>query len=47
MTEVFPQYYPRFRCRAAACRHTCCRGWEIDIDEETREIYRAVGGASR
>ena len=45
MTEVFPQYYPRFRCRAAACRHTCCRGWEIDIDEETREIYRAVGGA--
>ena len=45
MTEVFPQYYPRFRCRAAACRHTCCRGWEIDIDRETRELYRAVGGA--
>ncbi len=45
MTEVFPQYYPRFRCRAAACRHTCCRGWEIDIDRETRELYRSVGGA--
>ncbi len=43
MTEVFPTVYPRFRCSAGACRHTCCRGWEIDIDAETRERYRAVG----
>lgn len=45
MTEVFPSYYPQFHCRAAACRHTCCRGWEIDIDPQTRELYRTVGGA--
>ena len=44
MTEVFPAVYPRFRCSAGACRHTCCRGWEIDIDDETRAFYHTVGG---
>ena len=44
MTEVYPSYYPQFRCRAGACKNTCCRGWEIDIDPETREFYRTVGG---
>lgn len=29
-----PQYYKEFHCIADACRHTCCEGWEIDIDEE-------------
>ena len=44
MTEVYPSYYPQFRCRAGVCKNTCCRGWEIDIDSETREFYRTVGG---
>lgn len=44
MTEVYPSYYPQFACRAGACRHTCCRGWEVDIDPETRERYRDVAG---
>ena len=29
-----PQYYKEFHCIADACQHTCCEGWEIDIDEE-------------
>lgn len=45
MTEVFPSYYPQFRCRADRCKHTCCRDWEIDIDPKAREFYRTVGGA--
>lgn len=45
MLTVFPDYYPRFRCAADACRHTCCAGWEIDIDPETLATYRAVPGA--
>ena len=44
MTEVYPSYYPQFRCRAGVCKNTCCRSWEIDIDSETREFYRTVGG---
>ncbi|MBQ3078842.1 MAG: flagellin lysine-N-methylase [Clostridia bacterium] len=40
-----PDYYPLFSCTAGACRHSCCIGWEIDIDDETLEKYRSVPGA--
>lgn len=39
MKEIFPSYYPAFRCIAGACRHSCCIGWEIDIDEDTLSLY--------
>jgi len=39
-----PQYSEEFHCIGKRCRHNCCIGWEIDIDEETREYYRGVGG---
>lgn len=39
-----PDYYPHFRCIAADCRHSCCIGWEIDIDADTRAVYAAVSG---
>ena len=42
---VYPSFYPRFRCAAGNCRHTCCAGWEIDIDEETAARYAALSGA--
>ena len=45
MKLMAPDYYPEFRCIAGACRHSCCIGWEIDIDDETLEKYRSVGGA--
>ena len=44
MNIYAPDYYPRFRCIAGQCRHTCCEGWEIDIDEESLRKYRAVPG---
>ena len=44
MKHFAPAYYPHFRCIADACRHSCCIGWEIDIDPVTREKYRAVEG---
>ncbi len=44
MLTVYPDYYPAFRCLAGACRHSCCVGWEIDIDEQTMERYKAVPG---
>lgn len=34
-----PKYYQRFRCIAERCRHSCCVGWEIDIDEQTLACY--------
>lgn len=37
--------WQHFRCRASACRHSCCRGWEIRIDTPTLRRYAAVEGA--
>lgn len=37
-----PKYYTRFTCIADRCRHSCCIGWEIDIDRETAEKYAAL-----
>lgn len=45
MKLIAPNYYPHFRCVADKCRHSCCIGWEIDIDPDTREKYRHVPGA--
>ena len=41
---IYPDFYDAFRCTADRCRHTCCRGWEIDIDAETAARYRALPG---
>lgn len=35
-----PAYYQQFKCIADQCRHSCCIGWEIDIDEETFARYQ-------
>jgi hypothetical protein len=34
-----PKYYSDFKCIADKCRHSCCVGWEIDIDGETLTKY--------
>lgn len=42
MKQIVPDYYPKFRCIAGACKHSCCIGWEIDIDEDTLQQYDAA-----
>lgn len=44
MKLVAPDYYPEFRCIAGECRHNCCIGWEIDIDEDTLDYYLSMEG---
>ena len=44
MRIVAPDTYSEFRCIADKCRHSCCIGWEIDIDPDKREKYRRVPG---
>lgn len=39
MVNIVPNYYYKFQCIADRCKHNCCIGWEIDIDEETFEFY--------
>ena len=35
-----PKYAKSFKCTADGCRHSCCIGWQICIDEATQEKYR-------
>lgn len=44
MEIVVPDYYKKFKCIAEKCKHSCCIGWEIDIDPETLEIYLNILG---
>lgn len=44
MTFVYPDFYFDFSCTASRCRHSCCRGWEIDIDEDTLALYDQLTG---
>lgn len=40
MKEFVLNYYPKFSCIASECRHTCCAGWKINIDEKTLNLYK-------
>lgn len=44
MRVIVPDYYKDFSCIAGKCSHSCCIGWEIDIDDETLGYYNSVGG---
>jgi len=39
-----PDYYRQFRCLMGDCKDSCCKGWEIDIDDETYAYYKVVEG---
>jgi lysine-N-methylase len=39
-----PKYYREFICIADKCRHSCCVGWEIDVDSETYDKYKKLNG---
>ena len=44
MKYFFPDDYDGFSCLKGECRHTCCAGWEIDIDPDTWQIYQELPG---
>lgn len=44
MVNYVPHYYKDFKCIAGRCRESCCIGWEIDIDDDTLEMYKKLGG---
>lgn len=44
MKLIVPDYYPAFRCIVGDCRHSCCIGWEIDVDQDSMERFSHVAG---
>ena len=37
-----PAYYKNFKCIADRCVHSCCIGWEIDVDCHTAAKYASL-----
>ena len=42
MKYIAPAYYRDFKCIASACRHSCCIGWEVDIDTDKLRTYESM-----
>ena len=45
MKQIYPDFYPEFRCLAGDCPDTCCKDWEVVVDPEAMEFYQSVPGA--
>ena len=39
-----PDYYDRFQCIAGACPDSCCKEWDVQVDEASAAIYRNLPG---
>ena len=41
----YPAYFDSFRCIASACPDSCCKEWEVLVDQTTASRYLALEGA--
>ncbi len=41
---TYPKYYKSFSCIASACEDSCCKEWEVDVDEASAARYAALTG---
>ena len=39
-----PDYFDRFRCIAGACPDSCCKEWDVQVDETSAALYRSLPG---
>ena len=42
MKIVAPDYLSEFKCIAGDCCHTCCVGWEVDVDGESLQKFEQL-----
>ena len=40
----YPKYFTQFSCIAAACPDSCCKEWEVAIDEASAAYYQSLPG---
>ena len=40
-----PEYYHHFHCIAGACPDSCCKEWEVDVDDTAAAFYRTLDGS--
>ena len=39
-----PDFYDEFHCIASACPDSCCKEWDVAVDEEKAALYRGLPG---
>jgi len=39
-----PRYYDAFRCIAGDCPDSCCKEWDVQVDEASAAVYRSLPG---
>ena len=39
-----PRYYDDFHCLAGSCPDSCCKEWDVDVDEASAANYRSLPG---
>lgn len=44
MKISYPEYYVNFSCIAGACPDSCCKEWEVDVDDAAAAFYRGLEG---
>ncbi|MBR6627318.1 MAG: flagellin lysine-N-methylase [Lachnospiraceae bacterium] len=44
MKYIKPDFYDTFKCTAGDCPDSCCKGWQIMIDDESFDKYLKLGG---
>ena len=40
-----PSYFEEFSCIAAACPDSCCKEWDVQVDDASARYYRSLPGA--
>lgn len=45
MKILIPEYYHHFQCIASACPDSCCKEWEVDVDDHAAAFYRSLDGS--
>ena len=37
-----PDYFDRFQCIADRCDDSCCKEWDVQVDEISAKYYRSL-----
>ena len=44
MKIVKPSYFDTFQCIAGACTDSCCKEWDVQVDDEAAAFYLQMPG---
>lgn len=44
MKTIRPSYFDTFRCIAGACTDSCCKEWDVQVDDTAAEFYLQLSG---